>query len=98
MNKHTPGPWTVARMDNGFIDEIGPLSAEDYKGVSYLDVTNTDAALIAAAPDLLEALKLLHEAAGSIKADQHMLATYPKLLVAVRVADIAIAKAAGEQL
>jgi hypothetical protein len=53
--------------------------------------------LIAAAPDLLEALKLLRDAAGSIKADQHMLATYPKLLVAVRVADIAINKATGEQ-
>jgi hypothetical protein len=97
MNKHTPGPWSVVRIYNGFIDKIGPLSAEDYKGVSYLDVTSADAALIAAAPDLLEALKLLHDAAGSIKADQHMLATYPKLLVAVRVADIAISKATGEQ-
>lgn len=45
---------------------------------------------------LLEALRLLYEAAGSIKADKNMLKNYPKLLDAVRVADIAIA-AAEEQ-
>ena len=42
---------------------------------------------------LLEALRLLYEAAGSIKADEHMLKNYPTLLGAVRVADIAIAAA-----
>lgn len=56
-----------------------------------------NAHLIAAAPDLLEALKLLHEVAGSIKADSRMLKNYPNLLGAVRVADKAIAKATGEQ-
>ena len=42
---------------------------------------------------LMEALMLLYEAAGSIKADEHMLKNYPTLLGAVRVADIAIAAA-----
>ena len=42
---------------------------------------------------LLEALRLLYEAAGSIKVDEHMLKNYPTLLGAVRVADIAIAAA-----
>lgn len=66
--KHTPGPWftkregfsTVyveARIGGGFLQEIaacGPTAA----GIQQQDA---NAKLIAAAPDLLEALKIMHQ-------------------------------------
>jgi hypothetical protein len=59
MSKHTPGPWLIERTASGrFIRSIGPLSAEEYAGASWLEVSESDAHLIAAAPDLLAALKL----------------------------------------
>ncbi len=58
MSKHTPGPWTIERNERGTsIKAIGPLQAEEYAGSAWLDVSDVDARLIAAAPDLLEALK-----------------------------------------
>jgi hypothetical protein len=64
----TPGPWTIARDDRGWIQGIQPLSPDDgrhEKGVTYwaayaddagLDVTEADASLIALAPDIAEAI------------------------------------------
>lgn len=56
MSKHTPGPWTVARNTDDGLDII---SSDE---VTYVEValdvrTEADARLIAAAPDLLKALK-----------------------------------------
>ena len=56
MSKHTPGPWKLVDRDSVLIP-IAPYEwAEAYGG------TEANARLIAAAPDLLEALKgmLLH--------------------------------------
>lgn len=50
--KFTPGPWAINR-DGRFITSIGPISAEDYAGESWLKVSEDNAHLIAAAPDLL---------------------------------------------
>jgi len=89
MSKHTPGPWAAI-----------PDSGEDSEGDWYIiapdeDVITTglsepDAALIAAAPDLLAALKAL--SAGlhdEIDMKAHIKASE------VRAARAAIAKAEG---
>ena len=65
MSKHTPGPWVVvgnltkyveARLVGGLIQEVaacGPTMADE----GYGQQQEANARLIAAAPDLLEALK-----------------------------------------
>ena len=54
----TPGPWTITRSHRNEIIEIGPLGmAENDEYEVYLDVSEADAALIKAAPDMLAALK-----------------------------------------
>lgn len=53
MSKHTPGPWTVVAIDWA---ETGNARFE-IKGIRRTGMA--DARLIAAAPDLLEALKEL---------------------------------------
>jgi len=72
MSKHTPGPWRVtgtmtkyveAKIGNGRIQEVasvGPTEAD--KG--YGSEQNANAMLIAAAPDLLEALKAMRDKYG----------------------------------
>jgi len=58
-DKHTPGPWTLSG-DGSCVAEIGnlivtaPPEVHDWKNPNTIDA---DARLIAAAPDLLEALK-----------------------------------------
>lgn len=59
---HTPGPWIVTRQ---YV--VGPRDESDSQGFGmvvgvadvYGDNRNQDARLIAAAPDMLEALKLV---------------------------------------
>ena len=65
MSKHTPGPWVVvgrltkyveARLVGGLIQEVaacGPTMADE----GYGQQQEANARLIAAAPDLLEALQ-----------------------------------------
>lgn len=80
MNKHTPGPWTANKTgygsiwiggneidDTGFQTEIGSICTE------YGDMSKANARLIAAAPDLLAALRRLMSydfghSAGAIQA------------------------------
>jgi hypothetical protein len=79
MSEHTPGPWNIEYDDlteqwlvsweDGFA-EVGGLYADD------------KASLIAAAPEMLDALQLI--------------ATYPEEVDPVAVAEKAIAKARGE--
>ncbi len=56
MNKHTPGPWSFAASPSSsywdFVVKIG----RGYIGID-TDNAEADGRLIAAAPDLLEALK-----------------------------------------
>lgn len=50
---HTPGPWVVDRTDGGHVKVYGPGCA-----ICLVDRKNTaNASLIAAAPDLLDALE-----------------------------------------
>ncbi len=50
MSTHTPGPWTVEVHDT-------TTTIEALSQTVAVDVSNCDAALIAAAPELLEALR-----------------------------------------
>ena len=62
MSKHTPGPWQVAKLDSRVVETAsGPA-----QGLVVADIRSPlsehgreDAALIAAAPDLLAALKAI---------------------------------------
>lgn len=71
---HTPGPW-VWRAKSGSLHQVGDAPAQfgqfgkcvltpiyEYDSGADTIVSDADAALIAAAPDLLAALKDLHEA------------------------------------
>lgn len=96
--KHTPGPWewwtsnSFLRLssrggkDGGVID-----SFKMSDGHTSLSVNREDMALIAAAPDLLEALQLLLKQAQS-----RATTTYPEWHGAVNKARAAISKATGE--
>lgn len=64
MSKHTPGPWFVtgsmtlyveARIDRGLIQEVAAVGPTDADS-GYGPQQRANADLIAAAPDLLEAL------------------------------------------
>lgn len=67
--KHTPGPWEVYETDDAFHSsaEVGVCCANGERDVAYtLNGNNRDAAranarLIAAAPELLEHLKIAME-------------------------------------
>lgn len=95
MSKHTPGPWA----SNKYTTSVSvPLKAIDCERIGFSIVfvnghrekeAVANARLIAAAPDLLEALK---EIADTDPVDA---ALDPQR--AVRIARAAIAKATGEQ-
>lgn len=65
MSKHTPGPWFVDRNHNGIVIGVAPLQGRrndldmvcDFLGREPGDDPAADAAIIAAAPDLLEACR-----------------------------------------
>jgi hypothetical protein len=61
MSKHTPGPWTFYRESSWDRGESYGVKAPapHYWVVPTLNINPADAHLIAAAPDLLEALKNL---------------------------------------
>ena len=61
LKKHTPGPWTIQQeLDGGPWYSIN--STEEYGWVCQVPRPNhPDARLIAAAPEMLEALKVARE-------------------------------------
>jgi hypothetical protein len=98
-SKHTPGPWRVIqgpreiygvqRSNSGGFFLVNGLGREQEKA---------DANLIAAAPELLEALKLLHDAADkAAKATQSGAeqVALMDLFIPLRKAKAAIKKAEG---
>ncbi len=107
MSKHTPGPWYAtgkltryveARIDGGLIQEVaacGPTKADG----GYGPQQEANARLIAAAPDLLEALKELSRSfIGTYSDDQRSddeINNHREHWE--RMARAAIAKATGEQ-
>ncbi len=101
MSGHTPGPWrtsgpskVVSAISDGgdyaILDADGEIIAEAIRQVGPSDFrpANANARLIAAAPDLLEALEAI------LAEDNPTLATMNERLEAGRAA---IAKARGEQ-
>jgi hypothetical protein len=87
MSKHTPGPWV---LDQGVSSKVMLIDSKATNGAvgEIVDCRNpADARLIAAAPDLLEALKYVLEDDGLI----------PRATAKTRaVVHAAIAKATGE--
>lgn len=59
MSGHTPGPWLVERDPEAGYAKFGIYSPDDHPVVSHFHAieNEADAILIAAAPDLLEALE-----------------------------------------
>lgn len=91
MNKHTPGDWYVTgemtryinvRIGGGLIQEVASCGPTEADG-GYGPQQEANARLIAAAPDLLEALQMLLE--------------FPNTGPATTTARAAIAKSTGEQ-
>jgi hypothetical protein len=99
MSKHTPGPWAVLpeECDKAYIRIRGTTLGDRYKianvitpmyeGVHEREAmeTRANARLIAAAPELLEALKRIKETGVFVGA------------IAQEMMDTAIARAEGEQ-
>ena len=56
MSKHTPGPWTMEPFVDGCYDVNSPDTGDL---VAHEIASEADARLIAAAPDLLEALRMV---------------------------------------
>ena len=96
MNKHTPGPWRVVDSWNDYMVE-----SQNGEEIIWQDgphntptINEANARLIAAAPDLLEALEhMLHRAHPAYVDDDFM---QEKLITAIEIARAAIAKAKGE--
>lgn len=102
MSTHTPGPWFVtgqmtkyieARISGGLIQEVAACGPTEADG-GYGDQQRANAALIAAAPDLLEALVSLQTAAYNIGGEH--ITDYAQLIIAADKADDIIAKARGK--
>ena len=60
MNTHTPAPWTIKNGESHRVYLMNDCDGNAVGEVVYADTRNPfDACLIAAAPDLLYALKVL---------------------------------------
>lgn len=65
MNKYTPGPWIIgervktARIDNARMIRPADHCNYEYGATAIIGTSEADACLIASAPELLEALKLI---------------------------------------
>lgn len=101
MSKHTPGPWQYRRSSTSSTDHYEIMPAGQlggWKDGRYLSVSGAidehDARLIAAAPDMLEALKSIAEFWNR---DHNEKAMVGACWHAVETAEAAIAKAEGEQ-
>lgn len=104
MNKHTPGPWVVRKRETypghvheGFfkIDGFTAKGEQEYRVASVIDGNDSpqnesNARLIAAAPDLLEALQdVVNSVARCTSGDVCQMSDFSS-------ARAAIAKATGE--
>lgn len=83
---HTPGPWAVFKNGN-VIDSTGTGVAAVYRGAVGLQAAN--ARLIAAAPDMLDALIAFDNAVDS----NGGMPEFPNIRSAVQLARAAIKKA-----
>ena len=87
ISKHTPGPWTVEHDYMPFVINGGGSIVASVTGTAAIrPEAPANARLMAAAPELLAALKLAREAVviyGNVKTDERLVPTL----------DAAIAKA-----
>lgn len=102
--KHTPGPWFSQYDDNGFY-EIGSEAVTLRLAFTYGegDTDEANARLIAAAPDLLEALRNLELGANTVNAcytrnPGNFAATLRDLREYAAAARAVIAKATGGEV
>ena len=98
MNKHTPGPWKQSLPDECWIIAAdGTDIAEtigDYDDENVWPVMEANARLIAAAPDLLEALKRIMPYANTGASVQDVYTSEQPEFIAARAA---IAKAEASE-
>ena len=92
--KHTPGPWRLCRVDTDLVldGNYKAIAKASFRATSTMNLvheTKANARLIAAAPELLEALKTLTAYLGKT-------ATHTSDLEAVWDAEKVIRKATGE--
>jgi hypothetical protein len=98
MNKHTPGPWKTSN-DGCDIEAIYGPNKEDVLGICsmYADESSeANAALIAAAPELLEALNNLCNVLSDDGNDYRYSQLFNTVMAARNRARNAIAKAEGK--
>ena len=102
-NKFTPGPWITESSDSNGIAcvatadnllEICEVWGSSENGISVDDESMANATLIAAAPDLLEALEKALDALAHCRADIGYSSMQTR---AAHMADKAIKKARGQQ-
>jgi len=99
MDKHTPGPWKYEETLDGFSFYGPPDSSgfpvrvcgaeSDYDLIFLEEPTEADTRLIAAAPDLLEALLMVKKTCGSAECWNGETRAF------IQATDAAIAKARG---
>ena len=106
MSKHTSGPWIVDHEDDDYITQqnvaedisiaqILPIDKGGPKGFHRGSETDANARLIAAAPDLLEALIDIADDYEE-RFDMESPSTNPSMKMVVQAARAAIAKARGD--
>lgn len=106
--KHTPGIWTFRNdsmtgavwAEKELIASVYPNAPEGWDGASEnerLDEMRANARLIAAAPDLLEAVRALKAAFGDPVTRRALGGHNERQMVAILSASAAIARARGEQ-
>ena len=83
MSKHTPGPWAISDYKDGRYSIVIDNEGFDVAKVDYPN-QEANALLIAAAPELLEALKLAKQIIG-----------HPDDMASKFISDV-IAKATGD--
>ena len=96
----SPTPWSVDNHNNIRTDDGHTLAATVVSNAYGLDRTENNALIIAAAPELYEALRMYQEAFSEIRksawfldANVHEIMSLNKVMTA---AEAALAKAAGE--
>ena len=97
--KHTPGPWEVHYSPHHFFEIFAAAASRTITNVpTHMTdgaVQEANARLIAAAPELLEALAGLRASIGRMPADMSR-PGWCEIVTALFEADAAIAKAKGE--
>lgn len=97
MTKHTPGPWSFRGCDGGWAIDFN----EDQEQIVDYVYEEADARLIAAAPELLDALELACKELHACQAVIHLAGGFDPAYVrdaqaALKTMRTAIAKARGE--